>query len=58
MSVTVSDVNAPGKTTTFVGICMQREFTGLKSNFTLRNVVDGMGNSIYLTYLLIVFGLV
>ncbi|XP_021948611.1 39S ribosomal protein L19, mitochondrial isoform X2 [Folsomia candida] len=43
MSVTVSDVNAPGKTTTFVGICMQREFTGLKSNFTLRNVVDGMG---------------
>jgi len=43
LSVTASDPNAPGKTTTFVGIVMQREATGLYSKFTLRNVVDGMG---------------
>ncbi|ODM96476.1 39S ribosomal protein L19, mitochondrial [Orchesella cincta] len=43
LSVTLSDRNAPGKTNTFVGICIQREGTAMRSMFTLRNVVDGHG---------------
>jgi len=43
LSVTVSDRNAPGKLNTFVGICTERDGNGLRSTFTLRNVVDGHG---------------
>lgn len=47
LSVTVSDPNAPGKTNTFVGICTERDGNGMRSNFTLRNVVDGHGKFLY-----------
>jgi len=43
LSVTLSDRNAPGKTNTFVGICIQREGTAMRSIFTLRNIIDGHG---------------
>ncbi|CAH1800016.1 unnamed protein product [Owenia fusiformis] len=43
MSVTVSDPHAPGKQNRFVGLCIQREETGLRARFTLRNVIDGQG---------------
>lgn len=44
LSVTVSDRNAPGKTSTFVGICTERGGNGMRSTFVLRNIVDGNGN--------------
>jgi len=47
MSVTVSDISSPGKTNTFVGICIERQGTALLSSFTLRNIVDGMGKIFY-----------
>ncbi|KAL7638721.1 UNVERIFIED_CONTAM: hypothetical protein RMT77_010254 [Armadillidium vulgare] len=43
MAVTVSDQNASGKLNRFVGICIQRDLTGLYSKFILRNVVDNIG---------------
>ncbi|CAB3363769.1 Hypothetical predicted protein [Cloeon dipterum] len=43
LAVTSSDEHAVGKTTKFVGICIKREFCGLRANFTLRNVVDNLG---------------
>lgn len=43
MAVTVADVNSPSKVTKFVGICIQRGGTGLRSWFILRNVVDRQG---------------
>lgn len=43
MAVTVSDLNAPGKKSRFVGICIQRAEHGLRAFFILRNVVDGQG---------------
>jgi large subunit ribosomal protein L19 len=43
MAVTVSDPHAPGKTSRFLGICTERGDTGLKANFTLRNVIDNQG---------------
>jgi len=46
LAVTVSDPNAPGKKNRFVGICIQRHRTGLRANFTLRNVIDGQGAEI------------
>ncbi|CAG7734230.1 unnamed protein product [Allacma fusca] len=43
MKVSVSDLNAPGKANTFVGICTERGGCGLRANFVLRNVIDGQG---------------
>jgi large subunit ribosomal protein L19 len=43
LGVTCSDQHALGKTTRFVGICIQRRNCGLRADFTLRNVVDNQG---------------
>lgn len=43
MAVTLSDPYADGLESRFVGICIQRAETGLRHNFTLRNVIDGHG---------------
>jgi large subunit ribosomal protein L19 len=43
MKVTVSDPHSQGKTNSFVGICTQREYTGLCTQITLRNVIDHQG---------------
>jgi len=45
MAVTVSDPYAPGKVNRFVGICIHRDEYGLRHSFTLRNNVDGLGNT-------------
>uniref|UniRef100_A0A2P2I584 Large ribosomal subunit protein bL19m n=2 Tax=Hirondellea gigas TaxID=1518452 RepID=A0A2P2I584_9CRUS len=46
MAVTINDPNATGRSSRFVGICIQRMNRGLKSNFTLRNVLDYQGMEI------------
>lgn len=43
MAVSRADQHASGKTSRFVGICVQREGCGLRTNFVLRNVVDHQG---------------
>jgi len=43
LAVTVADINAPGKKNRFVGICIQKSGHGLRTNFHLRNIVDGLG---------------
>lgn len=43
LRVTISDPHSPGKSNSFVGICIQRENTGLQSQFALRNVIDHQG---------------
>ncbi|XP_059621411.1 large ribosomal subunit protein bL19m [Phlebotomus argentipes] len=43
MAVTSSDPHAAGKTSRFVGICIDRYFTGIRSAFILRNVIDHQG---------------
>lgn len=43
MAVTISDPHSPGKTSRFVGLCIDRGGHGLKAFFVLRNVVDGLG---------------
>ena len=43
MAVTVADAYSPGKKNRFVGICIQRGGHGMRSNFILRNVIDGQG---------------
>lgn len=43
LAVTYSDPHAVGKINKFVGICILREGSGLKSSFLLRNVVNGEG---------------
>ncbi|XP_026468218.1 39S ribosomal protein L19, mitochondrial-like [Ctenocephalides felis] len=43
MAVTTSDVHSEGKTSRFVGICIDRSGCGLRSKFILRNVVDHQG---------------
>uniref|UniRef100_A0AC35TI76 39S ribosomal protein L19, mitochondrial n=1 Tax=Rhabditophanes sp. KR3021 TaxID=114890 RepID=A0AC35TI76_9BILA len=43
VAVTTSDPNLASKKRRFVGICIRREREGLMHNFTLRNVVDGLG---------------
>lgn len=48
LRVVLSNVHQPDKTSTFVGICIQREECGLKANFILRNVVDNLGVEIKL----------
>jgi ribosomal protein L19 len=46
MAVTVSDPYSPGKVKRFVGICIRRDGYGLRHTFTLRNVIEGLGNYI------------
>lgn len=46
LAVTVSDKNAPGRKNRFVGICIERQFQGLRATFTLRNVVSNQGMEI------------
>ena len=43
MAVTMADKHAPGKESRFLGICIHRGGSGLRANFTLRNVIDGQG---------------
>ena len=43
LAVTCSDVYSETKQSKFVGLCIQRTGRLLRSNFTLRNVIDGMG---------------
>nr|CAD2131325.1 unnamed protein product [Meloidogyne enterolobii] len=43
MAVTMSDPNLQQRQNRFVGICIRREKEGLHHNFTLRNVIDGLG---------------
>lgn len=44
LAVTVSDLYAPGKMNRFVGICIRREGYGLRHSFTLRNVIENLGD--------------
>lgn len=43
MAVTSSDPHSIGKTTRFVGICIDRDRCGLRAFFVLRNVIDHQG---------------
>jgi len=43
LAVTSADPYAPTRRNRFVGICILRERHGLKHQFTLRNIVDGVG---------------
>ena len=43
MRVTLSDTNATGKVNVFTGICISRENFGIRSAFTLRNILDHIG---------------
>ncbi|XP_063697039.1 large ribosomal subunit protein bL19m [Culicoides brevitarsis] len=43
LAVTTSDPHAEGKTNRFVGICIDKERCGLRTEFTLRNVIDHQG---------------
>ncbi|XP_070158952.1 large ribosomal subunit protein bL19m [Polyergus mexicanus] len=43
LAVTYSEPHAPGKVNKFVGICIERKGTGLRSTFLLRNVIDNQG---------------
>ena len=43
LAVTSADPYAPNRRNRFVGICIQRERHGLKHQFTLRNIVEGVG---------------
>jgi len=40
LAVTCSDQHAAGKTSKFVGICIDRDRCGLRARFILRNVID------------------
>ncbi|XP_034253361.1 39S ribosomal protein L19, mitochondrial [Thrips palmi] len=43
LRVSLSNFHQADKTSTFVGICIQRNECGLKANFILRNVIDNLG---------------
>uniref|UniRef100_A0AC34Q6M6 Large ribosomal subunit protein bL19m n=1 Tax=Panagrolaimus sp. JU765 TaxID=591449 RepID=A0AC34Q6M6_9BILA len=43
LAVTTSDPNQQSRQNRFVGICIRREKPGLLHQFTLRNVIDGLG---------------
>lgn len=43
VAVTSSDPHSQGKTNRFVGICIERDCSGLNANFILRNVIDNQG---------------
>jgi large subunit ribosomal protein L19 len=47
LAVTSADPYAPNRRNRFVGICIQRERHGLKHQFTLRNIVDGLGKHLF-----------
>ncbi|XP_063242854.1 large ribosomal subunit protein bL19m [Bacillus rossius redtenbacheri] len=46
LAVTTSNPHASGKTSRFVGICIDRSGCGLRASFILRNVVDHLGTEI------------
>ncbi|XP_003215367.2 large ribosomal subunit protein bL19m [Anolis carolinensis] len=43
LAVTTADPYANGRTSTFVGLCVQRSGRGLGGTFVLRNVIEGQG---------------
>lgn len=43
VAVTSSDPHSQGKVNRFVGICIDRDRSGLRANFILRNVIDNQG---------------
>ena len=43
MAVTMADPNMGNRQNRFVGICIRRHREGLFHQFTLRNVIDGLG---------------
>lgn len=43
LAVTASDEHSQNKTNRFVGICIDRDRTGLRSRFILRNCIDHQG---------------
>lgn len=43
LRVTTADPYASGKTSQFLGICIQRSGKGLGATFTLRNTIEGQG---------------
>ena len=43
LAVVISDPNAPGKTSRFVGICISRDGNGTRASFTLRNYIEHEG---------------
>lgn len=43
LRVTTADAYASGKTSQFLGICIQRSGTGLGATFILRNTIEGQG---------------
>lgn len=43
MAVTVSDPEAPGRVSRFLGICIARDGYGMRANFTLRNYIEHEG---------------
>lgn len=43
LAVTSSDPHAAGKSSRFVGICINRDRCGLRARFVLRNVIDHQG---------------
>lgn len=43
MAVTTADPHAPGKTSRFLGLCIDRLGCGLRTQFILRNVIDHEG---------------
>lgn len=47
MSVTSSNIHTPTKSSKFVGICIQRSGSGLRSAFVLRNIIDNLGELYY-----------
>lgn len=43
LAVTTSDKHSIGKTTRFVGLCIDRGGAGLRAFFVLRNAIDNQG---------------
>ncbi|KAM6220186.1 large ribosomal subunit protein bL19m [Rhynchocyon petersi] len=43
LRVTTADLHASGKSSQFLGICIQRSGKGLGATFTLRNTIEGQG---------------
>lgn len=51
VAVTISDPNVQNRRNRFLGICIRREREGLHSQFTLRNVINGLGESLQKSWL-------
>lgn len=47
VAVTSSDPHAAGKTSRFLGICIDRDRCGLRARFILRNVIDHQGVEVH-----------